>query len=90
MTQCGDAAKHSGTPGSGAIGLGVHVLLNYFPEVEPMKKILIRLPAEWLEEIDTLRGDKNRNEFIRELIRTKIGPKKFPPPQGRGRPPASG
>ena len=55
-----------------------------------MKKILIRLPAEWLEEIDTLRGDKNRNEFIRELIRTKIGPKQSPPPQGRGRPPASG
>ena len=34
----------------------MHVLLNYFPEVEPMKKILIRLPAEWLEEIQKIEG----------------------------------
>jgi len=51
-----------------------------------MKKILLRIPAEWLDEIDELRGDVNRNEFLRECVRARLGKRRFKRAPGRGRP----
>ncbi len=46
----------------------------------------MRMPAEWLKEIDKQRGKMSRAGFIRDCIRDRIGRRKFPAARGPGRP----
>jgi len=48
--------------------------------------IILRLPPEWIEEIDKRRGPTPRAEFLRDIIRPKLGRQKLPTPRRRGRP----
>lgn len=53
---------------------------------EEQTPFFMRMPAEWLEEIDRQRGKMSRAAFIRDCIRDRIGRRKFPAARGQGRP----
>lgn len=64
----------------------VFLLVGRRQRVMALTPIILRLPPEWIEEIESQRGDATRAAWIRDCIRTRLGRRDHPEPPGRGRP----